>query len=86
MLFIPKPRLKNLDDKCIFMCTRAVNVLTLLGINTTGGPHMSHITLYTISVLPPRKFGGFHDRVTVDWSTKLTVKFCGAAGGSVCSA
>lgn len=43
---------------------------------------MSHVTLYTISVLPPRKFGGFHDRVTVDWSTKLTVKFCGADGGS----
>lgn len=57
-------------------------ILTLFGMNTTGGPHMSHVTRYTISVLPPRKFGGFHDRVTVDWSTKLTVKFCGAAGGS----
>jgi len=52
-------------------------------MNTTDGPHMSHVTLYTISALPPRKFGGFHDSVTVDWSTKLTVKFCGADGGSM---
>jgi len=58
-------------------------ILTLLGMNTTDGPHMSHVTLYTISVLPPRKFCGFHDRVTVYWSTKLTVKFCGADGGSI---
>jgi hypothetical protein len=54
----------------------------MLGMNITDGPHMSHVTLYTISALPPTKFGGFHDRVTVDWSTKLTVKFCGADGGS----
>lgn len=27
--------------------------------------------------------GAFHDRITVDWSTKFTVKFCGADGGSI---
>lgn len=26
--------------------------------------------------------GAFQERNTVDWSTKLTVKFCGADGGS----
>lgn len=65
------------------LCAYMYTILTLLGMNTTDGPHMSHVTLYTISDLPPRKFGGFHDRVTVDWSTKLTVKFCGADGGSI---
>lgn len=24
----------------------------------------------------------FHDKITVDWSTKFTVRFCGAEGGS----
>lgn len=27
--------------------------------------------------------GAFQDRNTVDWSTKFTVRFCGADGGSV---
>lgn len=58
-------------------------ILTALGLYETPGPHESHSTLYTVSTLPPWKWGGVHDRITVDWSTNPTVRFCGADGGSV---
>ena len=35
-----------------------------------------------MSERPPRLCGWFHDKTTVDWSTKLTVKFCGLEGDS----
>lgn len=56
--------------------------LTVLGLYETPGPQESHSTLYTVSTLPPWKEGGVQDRITVDWSTNPTVRFCGADGGS----
>lgn len=55
---------------------------TVLGLYVTPGTQTSQCTLYTVSSLPPKKWGACHDRVTVDWSTKLTVKLFGADGGS----
>lgn len=35
-----------------------------------------------VSIRPPNFSGGLQLNITVDWSTKLLVKFCGADGGS----
>lgn len=44
--------------------------------------HASHFTRYLTSGLPPKFSGGNQVKITFDWSTKLTDKFCGADGGS----
>lgn len=70
-----------LSIECRYAITHCI--LTALGLYETPGPHESHSTLYTVSTLPPWKWGGVQDRITVDWSTNPTVRFCGAEGGSV---
>lgn len=56
--------------------------LTVFGMYFTPMLQASHTTLYVVSVRPPWRCGAFHDKITVDWSTKFTVRFCGADGGS----
>ena len=53
------------------------------GEKRTSGPQVGHLSLYTVSALPPSSLGALQDNVTVSGETLVAVTFLGVVGGLV---
>ena len=53
------------------------------GLKWTNLEHLSQLTRYSRSVLPPASEGGNHDNQIEFWSTKVVERFRGDDGGLV---